>query len=181
MAVTIYGDGTVTGLVAGGLPDATVQQADLASNVAGTGPAFFVYSTGSLSASAAADTKITLNTEVYDTNNNFDSTTNYRFTPTVAGYYQFNGIIKGNLATTGGNSYIVLNYYKNGSLYYQSALMQPTNGNTQVITSSVIMYLNGSTDYIEMYVGTNNGGTFTFASQGTTYASSLSGCLIKGA
>jgi len=34
-------------------------------------------------------TKVPFNTEVYDTANCFD-TTNYRFTPSVAGYYQIN-------------------------------------------------------------------------------------------
>lgn len=157
-------------------PNATTQAV-----AAQTGPAFFVYSSGALSAPQGADTKITLNTEVFDTNNNFDSTTNYRFTPTVAGYYQFSGIIKGNLATTGGSSYIVMNFYKNGSLYIQSPIMQPTNGNTQIIAGSALIYFNGSTDYLELYVGTNNGGTFTFANQGTTYASSLSGFLARAA
>ena len=34
-------------------------------------------------------TKIQFNTERFDTNGNYDHSTNYRFTPTVAGNYQF--------------------------------------------------------------------------------------------
>ena len=38
----------------------------------------------------ATNTKIVFNAKEFDTANAFDSTTNYRFTPQVAGYYQFN-------------------------------------------------------------------------------------------
>jgi hypothetical protein len=60
---------------------------------AGTGPAFSVYSTANQVTATVTYTKIQLNTENFDTNNNFDSTTNYRFTPTVAGYYQISGAV----------------------------------------------------------------------------------------
>lgn len=40
MTMVINGSGTITGLTAGGLPDATIVQADLATGVAGTGPLF---------------------------------------------------------------------------------------------------------------------------------------------
>jgi hypothetical protein len=47
-------------------------------------------------------TKVQINTEEFDTNSNFDSTTNYRFTPTVAGYYQVNGSVN-NYSSTYAN------------------------------------------------------------------------------
>ena len=54
------------------------------------GPAFSVQMGSTQSISSGTYTKLQFNTKNYDTNNNFDATTNYRFTPTVAGYYQIN-------------------------------------------------------------------------------------------
>ena len=60
--------------------------------------------------------KVTFQSETYDTDNCFDSTTNYRFTPTVAGKYFFNYQVY--VSSTGGasNLYITrVNAQKNGS------------------------------------------------------------------
>ncbi|MEZ7974073.1 MAG: hypothetical protein QMC48_03480, partial [SAR324 cluster bacterium] len=67
-----------------------------------------------ISTGSTTNTKIILDTEEFDTNNCFDSTTNYRFTPTVAGYYQINGAVTLAVpATTGGAA---ARLYKNGTL-----------------------------------------------------------------
>ena len=63
MTITINGSGSITGLSAGGLPDATITQADLASGVAGTGPAFSAYQSSAQTLSSVTDTKILLQTE----------------------------------------------------------------------------------------------------------------------
>ena len=65
--------------------DGKVQQAALAANVAGNGPAFSAYQSTLQSFSSNTVTKVLFQTEEYDTNSNFASS---RFTPTVAGYYQ---------------------------------------------------------------------------------------------
>lgn len=57
------------------------------SGVAGTGPAFSAYRGTPQSVTTGQYTKIQINTEEFDTDNAFDSGTNYRFTPQVAGYY----------------------------------------------------------------------------------------------
>ena len=54
------------------------------------GPTFSAYLSSGQTISNATHTKIQYNTEEWDTNNNYDNATNYRFTPTVAGYYQIN-------------------------------------------------------------------------------------------
>ncbi|CAB5187225.1 hypothetical protein UFOVP160_20 [uncultured Caudovirales phage] len=143
MAITINGTGTITGISAGGLPSATVTQATLATPVAGTGPAFSAYLNSSQSVTSTVATKITLNAEEYDTNSNFDSTTNYRFTPTVAGYYQISGGVYASTATTNSTVWI----YKNGSAYKLATF--PTVNSSAVISS--LIYFNGSTDYVELY------------------------------
>ena len=58
--------------------------------VSGNMPAFSAYQSSSQSISNSTFTKIQLQTKEFDTNSNFDNTTNYRYTPTIAGYYQIN-------------------------------------------------------------------------------------------
>lgn len=166
--MTFSGDGTITGLVAGGLPDATIQQADLASNVSGTGPAFGAYLANTQTISSATWTKVNFDTELFDTNNNFASS---RFTPTVAGYYQINALVQF-LGTT--NPSIAV--YKNGSSY-QQGVYTGVNGGNPCLPINTIVYCNGSTDYIEIW-GFNSGGT---QFNGAGVVTWVTGCLVRGA
>lgn len=114
-----------------------------------SGPAFRAYrNTSQQSFSQNTWTKVQLNAETFDTDNCFDSTTNYRFTPNKAGYYQFNAgmqISKTGASTSAGA------IYKNGAT--ASKLYEWTNTGTGfVLGKSDIIYLNGSTDYAELYV-----------------------------
>jgi hypothetical protein len=124
-----------------------VSQAMLASGVAGNGPAFFAYSATTTTLTAAADVKIILDTELFDTNNNY-STANSRFTPTVAGYYQVNCVMTVNY----WNAIILsCSIFKNGSYYSVGNTGYPqTTGGVHVTVSSLV-YMNGTTDYLEMY------------------------------
>lgn len=108
-------------------------------------PAFSAGLTGTQSVSSGVYTKITINTEDFDTANAFDSTTNYRFTPQVSGYYQVNGAVSPN-GTNPGSAVAVI--YKNGSIWKYGPYIQTTSANANV---SCIVYLNGSSDYIELY------------------------------
>jgi hypothetical protein len=117
-------------------------------------PAFSAYPSASATISSATYTKVILNTEDFDTASAFDSTTNYRFTPLVAGYYQINLVASTpQIAAANTNSFIVL--YKNGSAYKyggnQNSVGQQANSSW-----SGLVYLNGSTDYLEMYVYTSS-------------------------
>ncbi len=155
MTISINGSGTITGLSAGGLPDATITQADLASGVAGTGPAFSAVNAASQSISNTTITKLIYATEEFDTANCYDNTTNYRFTPNVAGYYQVNGAIQLQNSVSGLNLYI----FKNGLGAKSSGVDAPLAAVSKYAISALV-YLNGSTDYIELYVW-QNGGTVT--------------------
>lgn len=92
------------------IKDANVTQPKLGSGVAGTGPAFSAYIGNAQAIGAAADTKLQFNTENFDTNNCFDRTTNFRFTPNVAGYYEIN--LAAQIGAT-AQGYVIL--YKNGA------------------------------------------------------------------
>jgi hypothetical protein len=159
--MTINGSGTITGLSAGGLPDATIQQADLATNVASNGPAFSAYQSSSQTLTGGGATKIQCQTEEFDTNSNYDNTTNYRFTPTVAGYYQITGCWTA--ASVGANLSIAI--YKNGSDFKRGTNIQASAAVVQV---TALIYLNGSTDYAELYCASsanqagNTGANFTY-------------------
>jgi hypothetical protein len=128
-----------------------VAQVDLATGVAGNGPAFSAYrGTSTQSVSATTYTKIQFNVEEFDTNNNYDNTTNYRFTPTVAGYYQVNCLM---YSTTGSAANFYGYIYKNGAIFKASQTMPTGGGGTSAgMFASALIYMNGSTDYIEGYL-----------------------------
>ena len=141
--------------------------------VTGNMPAFSAYSTAYTSSSVNVWTKITWNTEDYDTNNNFASST---FTPTVAGYYQVNSTIEFVAIGVAGN--IMMSLYKNGSRFLDGAKLQiPTGTNFQTTVSGII-YCNGSTDTIEVY-GQQSSGTMNIGSNSSTIK--FTGCLVRAA
>lgn len=118
-------------------------------------PAFSAYANNTQSISNGTFTKLQINTELFDTNNNFDSTTNYRFTPTVAGYYQVSGAWYCSTASGQVISFV----YKNGVGYQSASLQAYSSGD--VTTVSSLVFLNGTTDYIEFYVYQGSGSAFT--------------------
>ena len=123
-----------------------------------SGPAFRAYrATSQQSFSANTPTKVQFNAESFDTDNCFDSTTNYRFTPTKAGYYQMSS----NIAFSGANATTIkeVYLYKNGSRYsdFFSSNGSGTPGANANAGSSSLLYLNGTTDYAEIYVYDSDG------------------------
>ena len=128
--------------------DKTITLPARTGNMAVDGPAFSASQTAGQSYSAATWTKVQFSVENFDTNNNYDTST-YRFTPTVAGYYQINTVIETNASSLGGAA-----IYKNGSVYKRVFYSNAGIGATGVVAA--LVYLNGSTDYVEAYVYTNN-------------------------
>ena len=167
MTMTISGDGSITGLVAGGLPDATVTQAEVATGVAGTGPAFSAYGSVATSLTAGTVTKVNFQTERFDTASNFASS---RFTPTVAGYYQINSCVT--IAPAIGISIVYI--FKNSTEYNRGQRID--NSSTLGLLIADCVYLNGTTDYVEIYAVTQ-GNTITEAGV-TTW---ISGFLARAA
>lgn len=114
-------------------------------------PAFEAYlssSSGTVSNNVA--TKVQFNTEIFDSDSKYDNSTNYRFTPTIAGKYfiyaqayMYMGASNVNVA--------IIHIYKNGSSYMTRRLFQPSNpAQAQGLNISATMDLN-TTDYIEIY------------------------------
>jgi len=95
-------------------------------------------------------TKIQMNTETVDSAGAYD-TSNYRFTPQKAGYY----FISGAVVTYNGNytyRWQQIAIFKNGSQYNRSTIdYNNSNCYGAGITVNALVYLNGSTDYVELY------------------------------
>jgi hypothetical protein len=161
MTITINGTGTITGITAGGLPDAIITQPELATGVAGTGPAFSAYQNSAQTLSSGSYTKLQFQAEEFDTASAFDSTTNYRFTPQVAGYYQFEGSFAVGAFPTG----VQIAIYKNGSLAKQGGNV----GTSAQLNVSTIISMNGSTDYVELFGWVSTGQVLSANSQVTYF------------
>jgi len=136
-------------------------------------PAFQAYKSSSQSLSAGATTKITFDSENFDTNSNYDTSTS-RFTPTVAGKYYLDLSLQFDINATGALLYCYAYLYKNGSNLKMS-LNDFQNGNASQhnATSTFIVDMNGSTDYIEAYGHIYNTGA-VLASNGTAKLSVFS-------
>lgn len=154
------------------LPDNTGTLVSTASTFAGTGPAFSAYPNTNQTVTSSTFTKIALNAELFDTNNCFDSTTNYRFTPTVAGYYQVNA----SMGFTGTVSRVIIDIYKNGSEYLRGTDILVTGNN---VSTSSLVYCNGTTDYLEAFAFITGSGTLTIV--GNSVLTQFSGAMVRAA
>jgi hypothetical protein len=110
--------------------------------VSGNMPAFSAYQSSVQTLPTNTSTKLLFQTEEFDTNSNFASST---FTPTVAGYYQVSGGFAVGTAACGTR----LQIFKNGSVFKTLFNAQSTTVNGAY--GSALVYLNGSTDYVELY------------------------------
>lgn len=132
-----------------GIENGGVAQVDLATGVVGTGPAFSAAATGTTTITSGVFTKMVFNSENWDTANCFDSTTNYRFTPNVAGYYLITGSLDAGISTNQTRALAVI--YRNGSAYRAGVNLGTAQGNSFNGSVSAQVYLNGSTDYVELF------------------------------
>ena len=139
------------------------------------GPAFSAYGSAYQSAANNTYTKIQYNTEEFDTNSNYDNATNYRFTPTIAGYYQINSTI--NFAGGGGFGFAVI--YKNGSVFKWGNAIPNDVATGVVCQVNALVYFNGSTDYVEIFGFQSSGGALNIGSSSSVLA--FSGVLVRGA
>jgi hypothetical protein len=149
------------GVTSNELASGAVTQAKFGTNVAGNGPAFAA--TGSSTKQAVTSsvaTKVQLPNELFDTSNAFDSSTNYRFQPTVAGYYQINAVVRPT-GTAGTMTLCYAELYKNGIPHVRgNEFTYNSNNEIQQVSVSGLVHLNGSSDYLELFArvdGTNVG------------------------
>ena len=123
------------------------------------GSAFSAYQSSAQTLTSNVATKILFQTEEFDTNSNFASST---FTPTVAGYYQVSAAFAMGAVASGGNIAV----YKNGGLY--KYMYNIAGFAVNILAGTCLVNCNGTTDYIEIY-GTLGTGQVTSANATATY------------
>ena len=114
-------------------------------------PAFEAYLSAGTSITDNTLTKVQFNTEVFDTDNTYDNSTNYRFTPAVAGKYFVYSMVQC-YATYDANDISQIKIYKNGSANVGTTNDSRHDGtriSPMVITSVIDLDDN---DYLEIYV-----------------------------
>lgn len=124
-------------------------------------PIFSVNRAGDQAIPASTPTEVVFNTVETDSLGAFDTGTG-RFTPTVAGWYQVSAGTT--IAVAGGvslNAQIIL--HKNGAAHKRGSILvmlAAAGFNILELTMSSLVFLNGTTDYISMFVfGTPSAGT----------------------
>jgi hypothetical protein len=126
-----------------------IVQADLASGVAGTGPAFSAYRSTTQSVTSGVQTKVQCNVEEFDTDGAYDNATNYRFQPVIAGYYMMTGYVTYQASTS--KTEFLTSLYKNGTIFKRGNYSALNTVYDQGCGVAALVYLNGSTDYVELY------------------------------
>lgn len=109
-----------------------------------SGPTFRAVRGTAQTVTANAWNKVQCNSENWDTDSAYDNATNFRFQPTRAGYY----IVTGNAAAA---YQTIASIWKNGGEYQTAGW--GSGGAFTTVTS--LVYLNGSSDYVEFYVWTD--------------------------
>ena len=142
------------------------------------GPAFRVYLSANQSVGTNTWTTIALDTKDFDTASAFN-TSNYQFKPAIAGYYQINGtVLFGASLTARAGTFYACQIYKNGSSYSLGQFtVTGTYGGTFIddvsVTTSGLVYLNGSTDYVSLSF-------YNKGSAATNVDSGISGSFFSG-
>jgi hypothetical protein len=165
-AVAIAGDtsGNLEFKTQAGTYTQTVPNATGTVMVSGNMPAFSAYPSSAQTLTGNVLTKILFQTEEFDTNSNFASST---FTPTVAGYYQINSAIEINSTACS----IVIRVYKNGSLW--KTTNNQYNASISQLAGSCLVYCNGTTDYVEIYAQISTGQALVATASSTYFQASM--------
>ena len=133
------------------------------------GPAFRAYQSSAQSVTSNVFTKISFDTEVFDTASCYDTSIS-RFTPNVAGYYYIKGMVR--FTGTSDGKVLVARIYKNS--VNDTGFEGSSSASQSSTQTSALLHLNGSSDYVEFWsyhnygVATNTGvfGSATVTFQG---------------
>jgi len=167
------GDGNPRVSIPTGTATATIPNATGTIMVSGNMPAFSAYPTTTTTVATGTFTKVIFDVKLFDTASCYNTSTS-TYTPNVAGYYQINAC-QGSASAPGANNFICV--YKNGSLYTFGSSTGALNSNPTWAYSNLI-YMNGTTDYISVYLYQNSGVSINLATNGNWV---FSGCLVRSA
>ena len=144
---------------------------DFTGTVTGAGgvntPAFQAKLTSSnQSVSNNTHTKVQFNSELFDTDNAYDHSTNYRFTPGVAGKYVLTANVK--VQNCGNGTLYFVNIYKNGSGLKQFITLPGRNDDLNGMITAIDVA--NTTDYYEIYARQGSGGSSVFLTNDTYFS-----------
>ena len=146
-----------------------------ATPVGGTNtPAFFAgLSSDQTGISDNATTKLTCNEKIYDSDNAYDNSSNFRFQPQTAGKYFVFATWKANDAP-GNVELVYIVFKKNGATTNIGPNAIDMRGNPTGdtgVTKNEIITFNGSSDYVEVFgrIDTANGNNSAVANEGTCF------------
>jgi len=152
---TSSGSGTITVGASGETVDFSNGTITLNSSMKMT-PAFSVVRSGDQTISEGTWHKIQFNSEVFDSDGAFDSSTNYRFTVPSGEGGKYMLFVNAYVQYGANGSTLRTAIYKNGSVEHISIFTDGTGVAHSSITS-MVMNLSAS-DYIEFYAFQNRGG-----------------------
>tara|TARA_R100000231_G_scaffold20357_1_gene19999 strand:+ start:102 stop:632 length:531 start_codon:yes stop_codon:yes gene_type:complete len=125
----------------------TITTADITNT-----PAFLAKMSANQDLTSATDTKIQFDTEVYDTDGKYDHSTNYRFTPGVAGTYFFYSQVHGMSNNNSEVGDIIFSLRKNGTHIYLARKNYQNNRPNQISTNLQVTDVANTTDYYEIFM-----------------------------
>jgi len=113
-------------------------------------PAFEAELSSTQSVSNNTTTKVQFNTEIFDTDNCYDNSTNYRFTPTVAGKYFAYIKVRCQGDSDSNLKDVSASIKKNTSIATEAFTLFRNNfERAHTVTASCVVDMNGSSDYLE--------------------------------
>ena len=120
------------------------------TGVGGNTPAFAAKRVSQQTANQGTATKVQFNSEIYDSDGKYDHTTNYRFTPTVAGVYVFHAQVSNN--NLYNQAMLKIFFRKNGSTIMTGVVTgnNSTSNRDHTVNISMVDVAN-STDYYEVW------------------------------
>ena len=136
----------------------TLKRVDVSLIGGNNTPSFYATLSSDQTISDATATKVQLNNEILDTDNNFDNSSNYRFTPTTAGKYLIFGAVMLNAQSNTNMDSFEFYLQKNSTVVAQTTNTFLNNPIKEMQgTLSCVVDMNGSSDYIEMYAYIDTG------------------------
>lgn len=126
-------------------------------------PTFSAYRNGSTqNLPNAAFTQVQFNTTSWNTGICYDSVTNFRFTPNVAGKYLLNSSVSVTIGTA-STPPMIASVFKNGVEYRRCSTLQYAVGVGTIVSfeANALVDANGTTDYFDIRLFQGSGGAAT--------------------
>ena len=141
--------------------------------------AFRAYRDGAQTMVHNTNDLVEFNAESYDTQNWYDHSTNFRYTPQVAGYYKFDAHVWLSGLSTASTEF-QLGFYKNGTIYSKSERSDDASygGQQSTIVTDTIQ-LNGSSDYVDVRLLNYNTSSANKDLNSATYLNWFTGYLVE--